>query len=75
MAYIDVDIDEFDLDDILDYITSEYDMGRYTKTLEEWAQSVFGLEEPNLSINDRLKMDFIKEHFDKLTIENLNTIL
>lgn len=75
MAYINIDIDEFDLDDILDYITSEYDMGRYTKALEEWAQSVFGLEEPNLSINDRLKMDFIKEHFDKLTIENLNTIL
>lgn len=73
---IDVDIDDFDLDDILDYISNEYNRGRYTITLEQWAYSVFGLEEkPNLSVNDRLKMDFIEEHFDKLTIDKLQSLL
>lgn len=75
MAYIDVDLDDFDLDDILDYISNEYNRGRYTITLEQWSKSVFGLEKPNLSVNDRLKMDFIEEHFDKLTIDKLQSLL
>lgn len=78
MAYVNVniDFDDFDLDDILEYVEQVHENGYNAKLLNEWAQSVFGLEEePNLSVNDRLKMDFIKENFDKLTIENLNTIL
>lgn len=78
MAYInvDIDLDEFDLDDILGYIEDEYSNGYCAKRLSEWAQSVFGIEEePNLSVNDRLKMDFIEEHFDKLTIDKLQSLL
>lgn len=32
-------------------------------------------EEPKASITDKIKMDFIKEHFDKLTIDKLQSLL
>jgi hypothetical protein len=78
MAYvsIDIDFDDFDLDDILDYVAEVHDKGYNRKLLSEWVESVFEIEEkPNLSVNDRLKMDFIEEHFDKLTIDKLQSLL
>lgn len=29
----------------------------------------------NMSVNDQIKMEFIKDNFDKLTLENLQSIL
>lgn len=73
---IDVDIDDFDFKEVLNHIEEVYRNGYHTDLLEKWAYSVFGLEEkPNLSVNDRLKMDFIEEHFDKLTIDKLQSLL
>jgi hypothetical protein len=73
---IDVDIDDFDFHDILLHVEEVHRSGHHSKLIEQWAYSVFGLEEkPNLSVNDRLKMDFIEEHFDKLTLDKLQSLL
>ena len=73
---IDVDIDDFDFHDILLHVEEVHRNGYHSKLIEQWAYSVFGLEEKlNLSVNDRLKMDFIEEHFDKLTIDKLQSLL
>lgn len=78
MAYIslDIDLDDFDFHDILLHVEEVHRNGHHSKLIEQWAYSVFGLEEkPNLSVNDRLKMDFIEEHFDKLTLDKLQSLL
>jgi len=73
---IEVDIDDFDFNEVLLHVEKVHRSGHHSNLLQRWAYSVFGLEEkPNLSVNDRLKMDFIEEHFDKLTIENLQSII
>jgi hypothetical protein len=78
MAYIslDIDLDDFDFKEVLNHIEDVYRNGYHTDLLEKWSYSTFGLqEEPKSSINDKIKMDFIKENFDKLTIENLQSII
>ena len=73
---IDVDIDDFDFKEVLNHVEEVHRNGHHSKLIEQWAYSVFGLEEkPNLSVNDKLKMDFIEEHFDKLTLDKLQSLL
>lgn len=78
MAYIniDVDLDDFDFKEVLEHVEGVYQNGYHTKLLNEWAYSVFGIEEePNLSVSDTIKMQFIKDNFDKLTLDKLQSLL
>jgi hypothetical protein len=73
---IEVDIDDFDFKEVLLHVEEVHRNGHHSNLLEQWAYDVFGLkEEPKSSITDKIKMDFIKENFDKLTIDKLQSLL
>ena len=84
---VDVDLDDFELDELLDEVEDRYN--RYKKKLEnkyysdskkqieDWAEDLFGIEEPNvrLSLLDTMKIDLLMRNLDKITLNDLEKLI
>jgi hypothetical protein len=84
---VDVDLDDFDLDELLDEVECRYN--RYKKKLEkkycsdskkqieDWAEDLFNIEKPNinLSLLDTMKIDFLMQNLDKIKLNDLENLI
>jgi hypothetical protein len=78
MAYInvDVDLDEFDLDDLLDELEDRYSYKQNKETIEDFAKDLLNVKvENNLSLIDQLKIDFLINNLEKISINDLESLL
>ena len=71
---VDVDLDEFDLDELLEEIEFRY-WGSDKIIIDEWASSFTHIEIKNLSLIDELKIDFLKNNIDKITLNELENLI
>jgi hypothetical protein len=78
---VEVDLDEFDLDEILDEIddrySSKYSNSSDKEQIEDWAKDLFEIEGFNvkLSLLDQMKIDFLMRNLDKITLNNLEKLI
>jgi hypothetical protein len=71
---VDVDLYEFDLDELLEEIESRY-WGSDKVIIDEWASNLTNLKIGNLSIVDDLKILFLKNNLDKITLNELENLI
>jgi hypothetical protein len=71
---VDVDLDEFDLDELLEEIEYRY-WGSDKVIIDEWASNLTNLKVGNLSILDDLKILFLKNNLDKITLNELENLI
>ena len=79
---VDVDLDEFDLDELLDEIEYRYDSIRCGKSdkekIEDWAKDLFDIEPFNnirLSMLDQMKIDFLMQNLDRIKLNDLEKLI
>lgn len=74
---VDVDLDDFDLDELLDEVEDRFGYDRYKKQIKEWADVLFDIEAPktNLSLLDQMKIDFFMRNIDKIKINDLENLI
>jgi hypothetical protein len=75
---IDIDVDEFSLDDILLEISNQYDNKTKKKKITEFLKEMMFDDKPvlaNLSIIDQTKFDLFQENFNKIDINDLELII
>ena len=75
---VDVDLDDFDLDELLEEIEDRY--GRRDKQeIEDWAKDLFEIESLNnnarLSLLDEMKIDFLMRNLDKIKLNDLENLI
>lgn len=80
---VEVDLDEFDLDELLDEIDDRYS-SKYCKStdkeqIENWAKDLFEIERLNnnvaLSLLDTMKIDFLMRNIDKIKLNDLENLI
>ena len=80
---VDVDLDDFDLDELLDEIEYRYDSIRCGKSdkekIEDWAKDLFDIELFNnnirLSMLDQMKIDFLMQNLDRIKLNDLENLI
>lgn len=74
---VDVDLDDFDLDEILDEVESRYDYNNNKVEIEKWAKEFFEFDgiAITLSIIDQQKIDFLMQNLQKITLEDLEKLI
>lgn len=76
---VDVDLDVFDLDEILKELRERYDSKKNQKQINEFIKRMkIDCEENdnlNLSILDKMKIDFLMQNLNKITLNNLENLL
>jgi hypothetical protein len=81
---VDVDLDDFDLDELLEEIEDRYNSrynsknGKYKKLIEDWANDLFEIEPLTnipLSMLDQMKIDFLMQHLDKIKLNDLENLI
>jgi hypothetical protein len=84
---VDVDLDDFDLDEILDEVEDRYnryknkiEIKHYSasvRQIEDWAIDLFDIEVPNgkLSLLDQMKIDFLMNNLDKIKLNDLENLI
>lgn len=83
MAYVrvEVDLDEFDLDELLNEIDdryiSKYCAVRDKQQIEKWAKELFDIErfDISLSLLDQMKIDLLMNNLNKITLNDLEKLL
>lgn len=67
---VDVDLDDFDLDEILDEVESRYEYNNNKVEIEKWAKEFFEFDgiAITLSIIDQQKIDFLMQNLQKITL-------
>jgi len=71
-----VDIDQFDLDDLLEEIEDRYSYNHNKKEIEDWGRTFFEVE-PNfrLSLLDQMKIDLLMSNINKITLNDLEKLI
>ncbi len=78
---VDVSLDDFDLDEILDEIDDRYNAyhGRFKQEIEDWAKDLFEIERLNnnvkLSLLDTMKIDLLINNINKITLNDLEKLI
>ena len=75
---VDVDLDDFDTDEILDEIEHRYNRkyGLVKKLIQEWAEDFFGVEKlQTLTVIDQMKLDFFMENFHRIKLNDLENLI
>lgn len=76
---VDVSLDDFDLDEILEEIEDRYNYrnGKNKKQIEEWAEDFFGINEfqSELSVIDQMKVDFFMQNLHKIKLNDLENLI
>lgn len=72
---VDVDLEDFDLDDLLDEISDRY---IYNKSeIDDWALELLNTEDKNrdLSIIDKIKIDLLLNNLEKIKLSDLENLI
>ena len=76
---VDVDLDDFDLDELLDEIEDRYNYDRNKQEIDDWAKDLFDVERLNnnvrLSLLDTMKIDLIMRNLDKIKLNDLENLI
>ena len=76
---VDVDLDDFDLDELLDEIEDRYGYDRNKQEIDDWAKDLFDVERLNnnvrLSLLDTMKIDFLMRNLDKIKLNDLENLI
>ena len=76
---VNVSLDDFDLDDILEEIEDRYNYkkSRDKEQIEEWAKDLFEIErfDFKLSLLDQMKIDFLIRNLDKIKLNDLENLI
>jgi hypothetical protein len=74
---IDVSLDDFDLDELLDEVEDRYSFNRDKAQIEEWAKDLFEIErfDIRLSLLDQMKIDFLMHNIDKIKLADLENLI
>ena len=74
---VDVDLDEFDLDDLLDEVTDRYGNKRNQKEIDDWVEDALNLKHnpKNLSLLDQMKIDFLMNNLDEIKLNDLEKLI
>lgn len=76
---VDVDLDDFDLDELLDEIEDRYGYDRNKQEIDDWAKDLFEIERFNnnvsLSILDTMKIDLLMRNLDKIKLNDLENLI
>jgi hypothetical protein len=75
---VDVDLDDFDTDEILDEIEHRYNRkyGLDKKLIQEWAEDFLEVEKPQtLTVIDQMKLDFFMENFHRIKLNDLENLI
>jgi hypothetical protein len=76
---VDVDLDDFDLDELLDEIEDRYGYDRNKQKIDDWAKDLFDVERLNnnvrLSLLDTMKIDLLMRNLDKITLNELENLI
>ncbi|MFT5669142.1 MAG: hypothetical protein ACI9DK_003354 [Vicingaceae bacterium] len=73
---IEVDLDDFDLDELFEEIEKRYKYSD-TKEIKEWLNSFDSLDikHENTSLLDEMKIDFIKRNLDRIKLSDLENLI
>jgi hypothetical protein len=73
---IEVDLDDFDLDELFEEIEKRYKYSD-TKEIKEWLNSFDSLDikHENTSLLDEMKIDFIKRNLDRIKLSDLESLI
>jgi uncharacterized protein YlbG (UPF0298 family) len=79
---VDVYLDEFDLDELLNEIEDRYN-SNYCKSsdkqeIDDWAKDLFEIERFNnirLSMLDQMKIDFLMQNLDRIKLNDLENLI
>lgn len=76
---VDVSLDDFDLDDLLNEIEDRYGYDMNKDEIEDWAKDLFEIERFNnnvkLSILDTMKIDLLMRNLDKIKLNDLENLI
>jgi hypothetical protein len=74
---VDVSLDEFDLDELLEEVEDRYNYQNDKSQIEEWAKDLFEIErfEQKLSLLDTMKIDFLMQNINKITLNDLEKLI
>lgn len=73
-VYVDVDMDEFDLDELLDEIEHRYGR-RDKKEIAEFMMSMLELSESDFGLANQMKIDFLKENINEIKLTDLENLI
>jgi hypothetical protein len=73
---IEVDLDDFDLDELFEEIEKRHKYSD-TKEIKEWLNSFDSLDikHENTSLLDEMKIDFIKRNLDRIKLSDLENLI
>ena len=77
---VDVSLDDFDLDELLEEIEDRYNYksNRYKQRIDDWAKDLFDIESfenGKLSLLDQMKIDFLMRNLDKIRLNDLENLI
>ncbi len=76
---VDVDLDDFDLDELLDEIEDRYGYDRNKQEIDDWAKDLFDVERLNnnvrLSLLDTMKIDLLMRNLDRIKLNDLENLI
>jgi hypothetical protein len=76
---VDVSLDDFDLDELLDEIEDRYGYDRNKQEIDDWAKDLFDFERLNnnvrLSLLDTMKIDLFMRNLDKIKLNDLENLI
>ena len=73
---IDIDLDEIDTYDVLDELERRLKMGHSTKTIVTWIEKQYTeIQEKKKTLFENEKIAFFNEHLEKITLEDLESIV
>jgi len=76
---VDVSLDDFDLDELLEEVEDRYNYksGRDKEEIEEWAKDLFEIErfDIKLSMLDQMKIDLLMQNINKITLNDLEKLI
>jgi hypothetical protein len=71
---VDVDLDDFDLDDLLDEITDRYQYKRNKQQIDDWLDGF--IEKPDsMSVMDEIKMKIFTENISQISLCDLEKLI
>lgn len=74
-----VDLDDFDLDELLDEVEDRYGYDRNKQEIDDWAKDLFDVERFNnnvrLSLLDTMKIDLLMRNLDKIKLNDLENLI
>lgn len=76
---VDVSLDDFDLDELLEEIEDRYNYkrGNSKGQIDEWAKDLFEIErfDIQLSLLDTMKIDFLMQNLDRIKLNDLENLI